>query len=307
MAVGPGAQGCAAAPLPTHGPTLVGEEGVSQGNGGRGDSSWEVLILSCSCGSVLCFSTARRPAMGRAAPNTLRSAALSCRLVMGTSSEISACRSCCRAGWLEHTSEWRKQKQRSLLLLKQASNKQLHVPNIGQLNKNPETFRFPKSFCSLLFNSSHTIPKSYSNCLGSHLQTSPHSPHPSPVPPAPGAASYSPPCFPSPPWDLQGSPHCIPPLPSPSTTGGCLWGAVGRAGTSSSSPGVHSMAAPLLEKWWLPWRWQLPVGSARQEQSQSWAAAAMTGGDGGPEDQEDYREVSSREAGAGGGTEHLEV
>lgn len=42
---------------------------------------------------------------------------------------------------------------------------------------------------SLLFNSSHMLPKSHPRCFDSHLQTLPHSPCPSPVPPAP----YQPP------------------------------------------------------------------------------------------------------------------
>lgn len=156
--------------------------------------------------------------MRRAGPDNLRSAALSCRLVMGMSSEIRACWSCCQAGWLEHASQRRKQKQRSLLFLKLASSKQLHVPNISQLFKNPETSRFPKCFCSLLFNSSHMIPKSYPNCFGSHLQTSPHSPHPSPVPSALGGCFlFTPQIPPLCPGISRGppTPSLLSPLPAP--------------------------------------------------------------------------------------------
>lgn len=65
---------------------------------------------------------------------------------------------CCQAGMLDQTYQWGKQRQKSLFFLKQASNKEVFAPNISQLCKNPETYRFPKSFCSLSFSGSHMIP-----------------------------------------------------------------------------------------------------------------------------------------------------
>lgn len=55
MAVAPGAQGCAAPSLATHGPTPATQEGVSHSSGGRGGSRWEVLFFGCLYGFFVTF------------------------------------------------------------------------------------------------------------------------------------------------------------------------------------------------------------------------------------------------------------
>lgn len=120
--------------------------------------------------------------------------------------------------------------------------------------------------------------------MPTRLQIIPHSPHPSPFPPAPVTASYSPPSSPSLTWELWGCPHSRHSFPSPSTTR-CHWGATGRAGASSASPEGHGIAAVLPKEWWLPW--------GQQGQGQTRATTAMAVRDEGTEDQKDHRKVYS--------------
>lgn len=141
--------------FPTHTRTPpAGEESVSHREVTQGGFSWEVLDLGCLCGFLFHFSSVRCPARGRAAPGTWEPVAPSHQLEMEMSSGVRAYCFCWQPGVLDPTS----QGGNRLFLLKQASNKELFPPNISQLFKNQETHRFPKSFCSLSFSSSHRIP-----------------------------------------------------------------------------------------------------------------------------------------------------
>jgi len=79
--------------------------------------SWEVLALGCLCGFLLDFSTARRRAMGRAAPSALRSAGLSRRVLTGMSSETRAYHSCRQAGLMGQTPQWRNRNREAFAFL----------------------------------------------------------------------------------------------------------------------------------------------------------------------------------------------
>lgn len=168
VALGLGAQGCAAPSPPIHGPSSRAGECLSQ----RG----RVLSLGCLCGFSFQFGSVRCPAMGRAAPDPLQPVAPSHQLGMGARAYCS----CCQAGSLDPISQWGKQTQRSLFFLQQASNKELFAPNISQRCKNPDALQkvfkyiFGKDFKKVFILHSLFVPTGSPKAAPTGLQTLPH-------------------------------------------------------------------------------------------------------------------------------------
>lgn len=138
---------------------------------------------------------------------------------------------------LDPTSQWGKHIERSLFFLKQASNTELFAPILASCAEilKLSDFRKVSGFYSLVvpMGSPKAAPTA-----PTHLQTIPDSPHPSPFPPAPGAASHSPPAPPLCPGSSGGvlTPDFPSPVPAPQ-------GVTGRAGAPSASPEGHSSSA----------------------------------------------------------------